>query len=75
MAIVQSIVHLGRSLEMEVVAEGVETEAQIDTLRAAGCSHLQGYHLARPMPAEDALLLAERRFVRASQPEVVGSVQ
>jgi diguanylate cyclase (GGDEF)-like protein len=72
MAIVQSIIHLGRSLGMEVVAEGVETDAQVDTLRAAGCSHLQGYHLARPMPAEDALLLAECRVVRASQPEVVG---
>ncbi|SOB86858.1 diguanylate cyclase (GGDEF) domain-containing protein [Sphingomonas guangdongensis] len=73
MAIVQSIVHLGRSLGLEVVAEGVETEAQVDTLRAAGCSHLQGYHLARPMPAEDALLLAERRFVRAPITEAPGT--
>ncbi|MBX3565309.1 MAG: EAL domain-containing protein [Sphingomonas sp.] len=59
-AIVHSIIHLGRALGMEVVAEGVETEAQLQALRVAGCSHLQGYYLARPMPAEDALALAQR---------------
>ncbi|UZK66226.1 GGDEF/EAL domain-containing response regulator [Sphingomonas sp. M1-B02] len=59
-AIVHSIIHLGRALGMEVVAEGVETEAQLQALRLAGCSHVQGYYLARPMDAEDALLLAEK---------------
>ncbi|WP_326524776.1 EAL domain-containing protein [Sphingomonas sp.] len=60
-AIVQSIIHLGRALGMEVVAEGVETEAQVQALRLAGCSHLQGYFLARPMAEEDARLFADRR--------------
>jgi EAL domain-containing protein (putative c-di-GMP-specific phosphodiesterase class I) len=59
-AIVHSIIHLGRALGMEVVAEGVETEAQLQALRVAGCSHLQGYYLARPMDVEDALALAQR---------------
>ncbi|RYD49883.1 MAG: EAL domain-containing protein, partial [Sphingomonadales bacterium] len=59
-AIVHSIIHLGRALGMEVVAEGVETEAQLQALRLAGCSHLQGYFLARPMDVEDALVLAQR---------------
>ena len=62
-AIVQSIIHLGRALGMEVVAEGVETETQLQALRLAGCSHLQGYYLARPMPEEDALWLAKQRFM------------
>jgi diguanylate cyclase (GGDEF)-like protein len=62
-AIVQSIIHLGRALGMEVVAEGVETEAQLQALRLAGCSHLQGYYLARPMAEEDALALAHQRFL------------
>ena len=35
---------------MEVVAEGVETHAQLDFLRAVGCDAAQGYHLARPLP-------------------------
>ncbi|MEI9852582.1 MAG: EAL domain-containing protein [Sphingomonas sp.] len=62
-AIVHSIIHLGRALGLEVVAEGVETEAQLQSLRIAGCSHLQGYYLARPMPEEDALFLANARFM------------
>ena len=62
-AIVHSIIHLGRALGMEVVAEGVETAAQLQLLRVAGCSHLQGYYLARPMVDEQALPLAEQRFL------------
>ncbi|MDH4742958.1 EAL domain-containing protein [Sphingomonas sp. CBMAI 2297] len=62
-AIVHSIIHLGRALGMEVVAEGVETETQLQSLRVAGCSHLQGYYLARPMDAEDALVLAQRGYI------------
>ena len=62
-AIVHSIIHLGRALGLEVVAEGVETEVQLQALRVAGCSHLQGYFLARPMDVEDACLLAHERFL------------
>ena len=62
-AIVHSIIHLGRALGMEVVAEGVETEVQLQSLRLAGCSHLQGYYLARPMPEESALALANQRYL------------
>jgi len=62
-AIVHSIIHLGRALGMEVVAEGVETEVQLQALRVAGCSHLQGYYLARPMAEEDALELAKGGYI------------
>ena len=55
-AIVSSIVALGRSLQLQVVAEGVETAGQRDYLSALGCDQLQGYHLGRPMAAEDFLL-------------------
>jgi len=54
-AIVSSIVALGRTLQLKVVAEGVETAAQRDYLSNLGCDQLQGYHLGRPMPAEDFL--------------------
>ena len=73
MAIVHSIIHLGRALGMEVVAEGVETKAQIDLLRAAGCSHLQGYFLARPMPQEDALIMAGARFIGTPEEAATGT--
>ncbi|WP_262503916.1 EAL domain-containing protein [Sphingosinithalassobacter sp. CS137] len=75
-AIVHSIIHLGRALGLEVVAEGVETEAQLQTLLTAGCSHLQGYHLARPVDADQALALAEQRYFAAdgeAEPELQAS--
>jgi diguanylate cyclase (GGDEF)-like protein len=53
-AIVRSVVDLAHNLGFEVVAEGVETEPVLDALRAAGCDIAQGYHIARPMPAEQA---------------------
>ncbi|MDO7840997.1 putative bifunctional diguanylate cyclase/phosphodiesterase [Sphingomonas immobilis] len=62
-AIVHSIVHLGRSLGLGVIAEGVETEAQVQALRLAGASHLQGFYFAHPMTAEDARELAHQRFI------------
>jgi diguanylate cyclase (GGDEF)-like protein/PAS domain S-box-containing protein len=50
-AIVRAIISLGHSLELTVVAEGVETRDQIALLTAEGCDELQGYHYGRPMPA------------------------
>ncbi|WP_224701642.1 bifunctional diguanylate cyclase/phosphodiesterase [Devosia aquimaris] len=47
-AIVRAILALGRSLSIPVLAEGVETEAQLDVLRAEGCNEAQGYLLGRP---------------------------
>jgi diguanylate cyclase (GGDEF)-like protein len=51
-AIVRAIVDMARALELEVVAEGIETEAQRDLLDGVQCSMGQGYLFARPMPAE-----------------------
>ena len=50
MAILDGIVRLGLALNVDVVAEGVETEDQLRTLRVLGCTAVQGYLLARPMP-------------------------
>jgi diguanylate cyclase (GGDEF)-like protein len=52
-AIVQSTVALGHALGLAVVAEGVETEADFDWLRATDCDIVQGYWLARPMPVDE----------------------
>ena len=50
-----SIIALGRTLQLQVVAEGVETQAQREYLSELGCDQLQGYHLGRPMDAEEFL--------------------
>jgi diguanylate cyclase (GGDEF)-like protein/PAS domain S-box-containing protein len=54
-AIVRSLVDLARAMQLASVAEGVETEGQLDALRGLGCQQAQGYLLGRPAPAETAI--------------------
>ncbi len=58
--IVETILGLARSLRLATVAEGVETAAQLSALRGMGVDYLQGYCLARPLPADDILTLCRR---------------
>ncbi|RLW66340.1 MAG: hypothetical protein B6D73_03870 [gamma proteobacterium symbiont of Stewartia floridana] len=53
MAITRAIIALGESLQMQVIAEGVETEAQAEFLKAEGCYLAQGFLYAKPMKSED----------------------
>ncbi|MBL8446374.1 MAG: EAL domain-containing protein [Zoogloeaceae bacterium] len=52
-AIVRGIMALAHALDLQVVAEGVESAAQQDTLKAMGCDQFQGYLFAHPLPAAD----------------------
>jgi len=52
-AIARTIVTLGQSLSLRLVAEGIETAGQAELLRAMGCDELQGYFFGRPMPAQE----------------------
>ncbi|MBI5753319.1 MAG: EAL domain-containing protein [Hydrogenophilales bacterium] len=52
-AIVAAVISLGHSLKMSVIAEGVETEAQLAYLRHAGCDEMQGYFFSRPVGAPE----------------------
>ena len=49
--VVRAAVHLAEELGIECIAEGVETEAQVDFLVSAGCRYAQGYYFDRPMVA------------------------
>ena len=51
--IVQTIIGMARNLELDVIAEGVETAEQRDTLARYGCHYFQGYLLGRPMPLNE----------------------
>ena len=57
-AIARAIVSLGHTLQLRVIAEGVETRDQLEFLREAGCDEIQGYYLSRPVDAKalEALL-------------------
>ena len=62
-AIVRATIELGHGLGLglQVVAEGVETQAQLEFLRRQGCDQVQGFLIARPAPAADALESAVAR--------------
>lgn len=53
MAIVKGVIELAQTFKRHIVAEGVETEAECDTLMQFGCETIQGYYIAKPMPAAD----------------------
>lgn len=60
-ALVRSIVDIGRSRNIEIIAEGVETMEHAEILRDLGCHSLQGYAFARPMPGTDFLKFAKEK--------------
>ena len=49
----QTVIALGRSLKLKVIAEGVETRAQLALLREQGCDEYQGYFFSRPLPTRE----------------------
>ena len=53
LAIVETIIALGQALSLDIVAEGVDDEEQLETLLALKCNSIQGYLFARPMPPSD----------------------
>lgn len=59
----QAIVSMAHALGMSVVAEGVETEQQLAILQELDCNEVQGYLIARPMPADEMPALMEKRFL------------
>lgn len=59
--IIRAIISLAHSLQISVVAEGVETESQLEFLRQQHCDEIQGYYFARPMPWNDLVQFLNRR--------------
>lgn len=62
--IIFSVVNMARALGIDIIAEGVETKEQADTLLRFGCNEMQGYYFSRPLPAKDF----EERFFSPTKP-------
>lgn len=63
--ILKTIVSLGRTLKLQVTAEGIETQLQADLLKSLNCDQLQGYHYGRPMPHDELLSVIDGSTMRA----------
>ena len=66
-ALIRAMVGLATDLKMQTTAEGVETQEELTLVRGLGCSLVQGYYFAKPMPAAEALELANKGS--ASRPD------
>jgi EAL domain-containing protein (putative c-di-GMP-specific phosphodiesterase class I) len=66
MLLVEEICHLATTMEMKVVAEGIERREQYDALRDIGCDYGQGYLFAHPLPANDCASLIEKQILTGS---------
>ncbi|MEO8332848.1 MAG: EAL domain-containing protein [Gallionella sp.] len=66
LAVVTAIIGLAKSLNLKVVAEGIESTEQLDCLAKLGCQYGQGYLFSRPVPAIEATKLLESRGIRAA---------
>ncbi len=60
-AITRAIISIAKSLGLKVIAEGVDTAATCEFLRAEGCDEMQGFYHSKPMPADQLALLLQRR--------------
>src|SRR6056297_190471 len=62
-AIVQAIVSMSHAVGMEVVAEGVETKAQVEYLKAVGCDYIQGYYYSKPFPITELITRIDSNYL------------
>jgi len=60
LSIATAIIGLAKSMDIKVVAEGVETVEQLEILKQLGCDYVQGYYTGRPLPAAEIQVLLER---------------
>ncbi len=61
--IIKAIINLAHSLGLDVIAEGIETKAQLEILRSLGCEYGQGYFLAYPLNSQDVMNVMQRRSI------------
>ncbi|KAB2921283.1 MAG: EAL domain-containing protein [Dechloromonas sp.] len=71
---IEAVVMMASSLQLSVVAEGIENAEQLAMLRAIGCHFGQGYHFSRPIPAEDFAAAVQRIAASGTFPELTAKL-
>jgi len=71
--LVNAMINLARNLGLEVVAEGVETEAELELLRQFGCDQGQGYLISKALPLAELQRFLLGRIARASRPQSISA--
>jgi EAL domain-containing protein (putative c-di-GMP-specific phosphodiesterase class I) len=69
-AIVEAILAMAQSLNLKVVAEGVETQEQSEFLRKLGCDQIQGYVFSKPIPSAEIVALLYKTMTREATAQV-----
>ena len=67
--LLETLIQLARRLRLDVIAEGVETQEQVTTLKKIGCYHYQGFGFSRPIPAEqinELILASQYLYIKAA---------
>ena len=63
MAIIQAMSAMSHALGMKVAAEGVETNAQVEYLKAVGCDYIQGYYYSKPLPLNELISRIDKNYL------------
>jgi len=74
--ILQTIISLAKNLKMRVIAEGIETESQLNILKNLGCDYGQGYLMSKPLPKDvmEELLYQKQNWLPSKQEENISSI-
>ncbi|UZM97704.1 EAL domain-containing protein [Lysinibacillus sp. MHQ-1] len=65
-AMISAMISLAHALNLQVVAEGVEEEAELNVLREHGCEYVQGYYFSKPLSVEDFTNVIVQSFTNSS---------
>ena len=72
-SIARAVITMAHALHLKVIAEGVETLAQLEFLAANACDEIQGYYCSRPVPADQATALLSGKRHLITRPQLVSA--